>query len=509
MRIVLPVMVALLIAHSPVRLCAQIKLPAIISDNMVLQQNTKVALWGWASPGEVITITNNWNRKATTVTADISGKWLTHITTTKAGGPYKLSFKASNTIDVNNILLGEVWLASGQSNMEFFVGKTPNPSYTGIHNYDEIIKDAEHPAIRQIDVPNKVADTPQTDFKGVWKMCTAKTIDTFSAVAYFFAREVNKATGFPVGIINSTWGGTPAEAWTKKEVLQGDADFVPILERYKKALEVYPAENEKYRTALDKWRADTSKTKGAGPRGPMGPNHNHSPARLYNGMIVPVQPYTLKGFIWYQGESNADRAYQYRKLFPAMIANWRSDWQNEKLPFYFVQISPHRSQNAEIRDAQLYAYRNVDNTGMAVTTDNGDSLDIHPRNKESVGKRLSLWALRNEYGKKHIIVSGPLYKSLKIEEDKMRISFDFDKGLMAKDGELKEFTIAGDDQNFVPAQAKIEGNNVMVWNDAVKNPKAVRFAWKNIPKPNLYNGAGLPASPFRTDEWKLATQDKN
>jgi len=333
MRIVLPVMVALLIAHSPVRLCAQIKLPAIISDNMVLQQNTKVALWGWASPGEVITITNNWNRKATTVTADISGKWLTHITTTKAGGPYKLSFKASNTIDVNNILLGEVWLASGQSNMEFFVGKTPNPSYTGIHNYDEIIKDAEHPAIRQIDVPNKVADTPQTDFKGVWKMCTAKTIDTFSAVAYFFAREVNKATGFPVGIINSTWGGTPAEAWTKKEVLQGDADFVPILERYKKALEVYPAENEKYRTALDKWRADTSKTKGAGPRGPMGPNHNHSPARLYNGMIVPVQPYTLKGFIWYQGESNADRAYQYRKLFPAMIANWRSDWKNDNCLF--------------------------------------------------------------------------------------------------------------------------------------------------------------------------------
>jgi sialate O-acetylesterase len=475
----------------------------------VLQQNSNVALWGWAAPGEKISITNSWNGKATTVTADASGKWITYISTTKAGGPYTLTFKASNTMDVNDVLLGEVWLASGQSNMEFFVGKTPNPSYTGIHNYADVIKDAEHPYIRQIDVPNKVAENPQYDFKGVWKTCSAKTIDTFSAVAYFFAKDINKATGFPVGIINSTWGGTPAESWTKKEVLQNDKDFVPILERYQQAMDVYPTENEKYRKSLEQWRADTSKNKGAAPRGPMGPNHNHSPSRLYNGMIVPVQPYTVKGFIWYQGESNADRAYQYRRLFPAMIANWRSDWKNEKLPFYFVQISPHRSQNAEIRDAQLYTYRTVANTGLAVTTDNGDSLDIHPRNKELVGKRLSLWALRNEYGKKDIIVSGPLYKAMKVDGDKIRISFDFDKGLMAKDVELREFTIAGDDQVFVPAQAKIEGNTVVVWSDVVKSPKAVRFAWRNIPKPNLYNGAGLPASPFRTDSWKLTTEGKN
>ena len=490
-------------------LTAQIKLPAIISDGMVLQQNSNVALWGWAAPGEKVTITNSWNRKATTVTADASGKWITYVSTTKAGGPYKLSFKASNQIDVSNILLGEVWLASGQSNMEFFVGKTPNPSYTGIHNYDEVIKDAEHPDIRQIDVPNKVADSPQADFKGVWKICSAKTIDTFSAVAFFFAREINKATGFPVGIINATWGGTPAESWTKREVLQGDKDFVPILERYQKALEVFPTENEKFRQALDKWRADTSKNKGAAPRGPVGPNHNQSPFKLYNGMIVPVEPYTVRGFIWYQGESNADRAYQYRRLFPAMIAAWRSDWKNNKLPFYFVQISPHRSQNAEIRDAQLYTYRTVANTGMAVTTDNGDSLDIHPRNKELVGKRLALWALYNDYGKKDVVVSGPLYKSMKIEGAKIRISFDFDKGLVAKDGALREFTIAGDDQNFIPAQAQIEGATVVVWSDAVKSPKAVRFAWRNIPKPNLYNGAGLPASPFRTDNWKLTTGGKN
>lgn len=486
---------------------AQVKLPAIISDNMVLQQQSKVALWGWASPGEKITITNSWNRRAITLEADASGKWLTYLTTAQAGGPHTLTFKGENTIQIKNILLGEVWLASGQSNMEFFIGKTSNASYTGIHNYAAVIKDAEHPNIRSIDVPNKVADTPQTDFKGEWKICSVKTIDTFSAVAYFFALEVNKATGYPVGIINATWGGTPAESWTKKEVLQSDSDFVPILERYRKALEVFPAEQEKYRTALEKWRADTGKAKGAAPRGPIGPTHNTSPYKLYNGMIATVQPYTLKGVIWYQGENNADRAYQYRKLFPAMIANWRSDWKNNKLPFYFVQISPHRSQNPEIRDAQLYTYRTVSNTGIAVTTDNGDSLDIHPRNKELVGKRLSLWALRNEYGKNDIIASGPLYKSMKLEGNKVRIRFDFDKGLSGE-GELREFTIAGADQTFVPAQASIEGSTIVVRSDAVKNPIAVRFAWRNIPSPNLYNSAGLPASPFRTDNWMLSTQDK-
>jgi sialate O-acetylesterase len=488
---------------------AQIKLPGIISDNMILQQNSKVALWGWAKPGEKVSIVNSWNNKSATVTTDASGKWLTYVATTKAGGPYQLTFKASNTIEVKNILLGEVWLASGQSNMEFFIGKMPNPSYNGVINHDGVMKDAEHSDIRTIDVPNKVADEPQTDFKGEWKLCSANAIDTFSAVAYFFAREINKATGFPVGIINSTWGGTPAESWTKKEVLQGDSDLNPILVRYQKAVDIFPEESEKYKTVLAKWKEDTSKRKGAAPRGPMGPNHNQSPYKLYNGMIVPIEPYIIKGVIWYQGENNADRAFQYRKLFPAMINNWRSDWKNSKLPFYFVQISPHRSQNPEIRDAQLYVYRHTPYTGMAVTTDNGDSLNIHPRNKELVGKRLSLWALRNEYGKKSIIVSGPLYKSMKIEGNKIRISFDFDKGLVAKDGALKEFAITDDDQNFVAANAKIEGNTVVVWSDEVQHPKAVRFAWKNVPHPNLFNGAGLPASPFRTDSWKLTTEGKN
>jgi sialate O-acetylesterase len=228
-------------------------------------------------------------------------------------------------------------------------------------------------------------------------------------------------------------------------------------------------------------------------------------------MIAPVVPYTLKGVIWYQGENNAPRAYQYRKLFPALISNWRSDFKNEKLPFYFVQISPHRSQNPEIREAQLLTYRNVPYTGIAVTTDNGDSLDIHPRNKKLVGERLSLWALHNEYGKKSIVVSGPIYKAMKVDGNKIKIEFDFtDGGLMAKDGrELTEFTIAGEDQKFVPAKAVIEGDKVVVWSDAINKPAAVRFAWQNVPDPNLYNKSGLPASPFRTDSWKGMTEGKN
>lgn len=490
---------------------SQITLPAIISDHMVLQQNAKVSLWGWAQPGEKISITTGWNKKTINVNAGADGRWMAYVNTTKAGGPYTIDFKANNTITVSDVELGEVWLASGQSNMEFFVGKTKNASYTGVVNYEQEITDANYPLIRQIDIPNKVADTPQQNFTGVWKVCSPQTVDTFSAVAYFFARKIHQVTGFPVGIINSTWGGTPAESWTRKEVLSNDKDLKAILDRYEENVKNYPKAMEDYRTALEKWRADTSKNKGAQPRGPIGPNSNISPYKLYNGMIAPITNYTLKGVIWYQGESNADRAYQYRHLFPAMINNWREDFRNPVLPFYFVQISPHRGQNPEIREAQLITYRTVPNTGIVVTTDNGDSLNIHPRDKKLVGERLALWALKNQYGQSNLVSSGPLYKSMKLEGNKIRIQFDeVDGGLMAKNGkELTEFSIAGSDQKFVPANAIIDGNSVVVWSDAVTSPVAVRFAWRNVPEPNLFNKSGLPASPFRTDNWKGMTEGKN
>jgi sialate O-acetylesterase len=485
-----------------------VKLPSLIGNNMVLQQKSKVALWGWAEPGEKVFIITSWNNKTINVTANANGKWITYVKTSSAGGPYSIRFKASNEITVENVLLGEVWLASGQSNMEFFVGKMKGASYTGVINYQEEIKAANYPQIRQIDVANKNANEPQQDFIGNWKVCSPQTVDTFSAVAYYFALQIHKATGYPVGIINSTWGGTAAESWTKKEVLAADEDLAETLSRYDSLVQNYPKAWANYNIAIESWKPDSLVK--PRPVAPVKPNPDKAPFRLYNAMIAPLVPYTLRGVIWYQGESNADRAYQYRKLFPAMIDSWRSDFNNKMLSFYFIQISPHRSQNAEIRDAQLYTYRTVPNTGMVVTTDNGDSLDIHPRNKKLVADRLSLWALHNEYGKKDIVFSGPLYKSMKKDGDKVRIRFDHvDGGLLAKDGELKEFTIAGDDQNFIPAKAVIKGNEIVVWSKEVNKPASVRFAWKNVPHPNLYNKAGLPASPFRTDDWKLTTPGKN
>jgi sialate O-acetylesterase len=489
---------------------AKIQLPSLISDNMVLQQQTTVILWGWADPGEKITIQASWLKATIQAITTAKGEWKVSVKTIKAGGPYNIVFSsADGSVEVRNVLLGEVWLASGQSNMEFFMGKTANSSYTGVINYPEEIAAANYPLIRQIDVPNTTADSVRNNFHGDWKVCSPATADTFSAVAYYFARSVHLATGFPIGIVNATWGGTPAESWTRRDVLEKDSSFKVILDRYRAQCEAYPAAMEQFKKDLAQWKADTSSKKGAIPREPMGPTSGKSPAKLYNGMIAPLLPYRFRGVIWYQGEGNADRAAQYRRLFPAMIKNWRDDFHQPALPFYFVQISPHRSQNAEIRDAQLYTMNTVPNTGMAVTTDNGDSLDIHPRNKKLIGERLARWPLHDLYKKTDIVESGPIYQSMQQEGKYMRIRFRYAAGLAMHGNTLTEFTIAGADSIFMLAQARIDGNTVLVWNDAIDKPIAVRFAWKNIPQPNFYNSAGLPASPFRTDNFPLTTAGKN
>lgn len=480
---------------------AKVKLPALISDNMVLQQRSGVTLWGWAGPGERVTIKASWQKKKVQAIADHNGKWIAKINTSKAGGPYSIQFIAGDTVIVNNVLLGEVWLASGQSNMEFPVGKDKGWK-KGVINYEEEIAAASYPLIRMIDVENKVADTPMADFKGEWKVCSPQNVPDFSAVGYFFAREIRNATGYPVGIINSTWGGTPAESWTRKEVLTNDAELKPVVDTYQYTVDHYSELYAAYKEAVEKRKNDTAKVKGPAPKELIGPTHNKSPYKLYNGMIAPLIPYVLKGVIWYQGESNAERAMQYRHLFPVMIDSWRKDWKQSSLPFYFVQISPHKGQNPYIREAQLMTYHAVPHTGIVVTTDNGDSTDIHPRNKKLVGERLSRWALHYEYGQKNMVTSGPLYRSVQTEGNKMILSFDFADGLISKDGPLKEFTIAGDNQQFYPAQAVIRQDKVVVWSNAVTKPVAVRFAWSNVPHPNLYNAAGLPASPFRTDSWQ-------
>lgn len=478
---------------------ADVRLPAVIGENMVLQQHSEAAIWGWADAGEEVTVQAGWSgRKATTKT-DAEGKWTLKVATPKAGGPHKLVISGKNMITLENILIGEVWVCSGQSNMQWTVSNS--------NNSNEEIANAKHPNIRLFYVKREVAETPQNDCEGQWQECSPETIPGFSAVAYFFGRKLHSDLNVPIGLIHTSWGGTPSEAWTRREILESNKDFKPICERYQAAVDNWTQIKKDYDQKVADWKEVSAKAKAEGkkapgyPGQPYGPGHSHSPAGLYNAMIAPLIPYTIKGAIWYQGESNAGRAYQYRTLFPAMIKNWRDDWKLGSFPFYFVQIAPYVGQNPEIREAQLIAYRNTPNTGIVVTTDIGNVNNIHPRNKQDVGKRLGMWALANTYGCEDIIYSGPLYKGFKVEEDKIRISFDHvGGGLVAKGGDLTYFIIAEDGKDFVPAKAVIDGDTIVVYSDQVKKPAAVRFGWENSAEPNLFNKEGLPASPFRTDD---------
>ncbi|GAB1463001.1 sialate O-acetylesterase [Pedobacter sp.] len=463
---------------------ADVKLPTIIADNMVLQQKIDAALWGWASPNEEIEITPSWSNKPVKIKAGANGKWLTRIKTTTAGGPYTLTFKATNTIILTDVYLGEVWLCSGQSNMEMKV--------TGTLNVDSVSRAATNPLIRMFTVQRATAETPQDDVVGRWIINSPASVKNFSAVAYYFGNELAARLKVPVGLIHSSWGGTPAEAWVNKELLESDESFKPILRRYEQKVNKYEEEKQ-----------NTTDKKLVNPK-----LHYQSPAVLYNAMLKPLVNYRIKGVIWYQGEANASRAYQYRKLFPALIRAWRDEFKIGGLPFYYVQIAPFKGQNPEIREAQLITLQTMDFVGMAVTTDVGDCDDIHPRNKIPVGKRLAYIALNNRYGDKSIAYLSPLYNRYEVLNDKIKVHFDTESNLVSKDGELKDFTIAGEDQKFHPAVAKIEGKTVIVYNKDVKNPVAVRFGWKNCPDTNLFNEAGLPASPFRTDQWKGITEGK-
>lgn len=428
-----------------------------------------------------------------------------------------------NSITVKNIMVGEVWICSGQSNMEMPLA-TMGWWKTGVLNYEQEVASANYPNdIRLFTVGKKVAEQPQSDCVGSWSMCTPETAASFSAVAYFFARELHKELQIPIGLIHTSWWGTPAEAWTSKRVIESRPDYKPIIDRYEKAVENYPQALEDYENKLAEWKKAAAKAKAEGkelpgePWPPYGPGHQNSPYRLYNGMIAPLIPYGIQGVIWYQGESNAARAYQYRKLFADLIKNWRDDWGQGDFPFYYVQIAPFKSvygfykpfEMAELREAQLMTL-SVPNTGMVVTMDIGDVKDIHPRNKQDVGKRLALWALAKTYGRENIVCSGPIYKSMKIEGDKIRLFFDYaDNGLAAKGGELTHFVIAGGDKKFVDAKAMIVGNTVVVSSGKVSKPIAVRYAWSNAALPNFYNKEGLPASGFRTDDWPGVTFGKN
>ncbi|MBN1805166.1 MAG: hypothetical protein JW837_07945 [Sedimentisphaerales bacterium] len=504
----------LLLLSSATAVFADIKLPAIIGNNMVLQRGQKVPIWGWATPGEEVMVGVSWNSMKWAVTANKDGKWMFKIIPPKTSGPHEMTITGKNEIKISNILVGEVWVCSGQSNMQMTVQNSANAKVE--------IASANYPNIRLFSVTRKVAAEPQSDCEGSWVECNPETVPGFSAAAYFFGRELYQRLNVPIGLIHTSWGGTPSEAWTRREVLENEPEAGPILERYADAVANYPQAKQEYEQKLEEWKKTVEKARTEGrqiprrPYAPLGPDHPHAPAGLYNAMIAPLIPYGINGAIWYQGESNAGRAYQYRKIFPAMITNWRNDWGQGDFSFLFVQLAnfmetksePGDSAWAELREAQSMSL-DLPKTGMAVIIDIGEANDIHPKNKQDVGKRLALWALAKNY-KKDIVYSGPLFKRMNVEGNKAILSFDhIGSGLMARSsGKLEGFAIAGADRKFVRASADIEGDKVVVSSEKVPEPAAVRYAWADNPVCNLYNKEGLPASPFRTDSWPGVTAGK-
>jgi sialate O-acetylesterase len=484
---------------------AVVSLPAIFSDNMVLQANTNAPIWGKADVNSTVILTCSWDKKNLETKADEKGKWTAKIKTPKKGEKLSITIKSGReSKTINNILIGDVWLCSGQSNMELKLNASKDAN-------DELPK-ANLPNIRLFSVEGATSPLPLDDCKGQWVECTSQTAAQFSAVGYYFGKEINKKTKMPIGLIDSSSGGSTAQAWMSKETLAGN----PVLNKFL----IDDANNQahkefyekKYAPAYQKWQQDVFqalKEHKAKPKKPILPNEirvKYRPCLVYNAMIHPLVPFAIKGVIWYQGESNRESGNVYEELFTTVIKSWRSEW-NEEFPFYYVQLpaygktDPNNAKWILIREAQLKTLT-LPKTGMAVTMDVGEPNNIHPKDKKPVGHRLALWALAKDYGFKNITYSGPLYKSMKLQGDKISVSFEYAKhGLKTPNNEpLVGFTIAGEDMNFVDANAKIDGNTIVVWSDKIKNPKAVRYGWADWIKCNLYNSEDLPASPFRTDK---------
>ncbi len=454
----------------PEWLHAELKLPTVIGDNMVLQRERPLPVWGWESPGTSVSVSLGNSRATTTAGAD--GRWRVELPAQAAGGPHTLTIAASTTRQLENILIGEVWVCSGQSNMAWTVAASANP--------DQEIAAGDYPRIRHIKIANTPAETPQEDVpSGGWQVCSPETVAQFSAVGYYFGRRLHQQLDVPIGLIGSNWGGTRIEPWTPSAGFR----HVPALQEIADHLEQYPR-----RTA-------------------EGRVHHQSPLALYNGMIHPLLPYAVRGAIWYQGESNRGEGLLYHEKMKALIHGWRTVWNDPEMPFYYVQLAPFRyggdpTALPGIWEAQRKTLL-VPHTGMAVTVDIGDLDDIHPANKQDVGKRLALWALAQTYGRDDLVYSGPLFRSLEIQGSDAIISFDHvGSGLVSRDEQpLTWFTIAGEDREFVPAEARIVGETVVVSAASVAEPVAVRFGWHQEAEPNLSNREGLPASPFRTDRW--------
>jgi sialate O-acetylesterase len=463
----------------------EVSLNNMFGDHMVLQQGLASRVWGRAEPGEAVNVSIAGQSRATK--ADDEGIWEVRLEPLmEYGGPHTLTVKGTNEIVFEDVLVGEVWICSGQSNMQWAVSQANDPDLEKAA--------ADFPEIRLISVPQVGTQEPQWNFKGGWSVCSPETVADFSAVGYFFGRQLYQTLGVPVGLIDNAWGGSAADAWVKREKIAAHPTLKAIHDRW---------------TKLEETKADDGRLMAG----------NSRPGNIHAGVLTPSIGYGIRGVIWYQGESNAGRAHQYRTLFPFMIESWREEWampDNAEFPFYWVQLADFRAEKqepsesdwAELREAQTMTLDALANTGQAVIIDLGEGKDIHPKNKQDVAKRLARWALAETYGRSGIACRSPRFKSLEQEDGKLVLSFtDVTGGWRPFDvNEPIGFTIAGADRKFVPAKAAIgKDGRVTVWSDAVAEPVAVRYAWADNPVCNMYSAAGLPLTPFRSDDFPGVT----
>jgi sialate O-acetylesterase len=481
---------------------AAVKLPTLIADHMVVQRDVPVHIWGKADPGESVSVTFRGETK--TALADPLGQFRVYLTAGAAGGPYQLRVKGSNEIVLNDILVGDVWVAAGQSNMEWPVRWAGAP--------EAEIAAARHPRIRLFRAMHRVSEYAYDDLWGKpWAECAPETVADFSAVGLHFGRNLQEKLNVPIGLIQIAWGGTPIDSWTSYGALTADASLMPALAEWARMMRDYPAALLRYQQSARQWEAAAARAKAArtafdepAPAKPFGPEGPWKPGAIFNGMVAPATRYAIRGVIWYQGESNTalTRAPHYGRLFRTMIEDWRRAWGLGDLPFLFVQLAgfgaDSESDWPELREAQRRALATT-NTAMAVAIDLGEPDNIHPKNKREVGRRLSLAARALVYGES-VEWSGPLFRRVTQESSALRIWFDHAAGLTARGGEPRGFEVAGEDRRWSPAAARIEGATVVVESPLVPAPRYVRYAWSNIPEVNMYNAEGLPASPFRSEQ---------
>jgi sialate O-acetylesterase len=484
---------------------AGIKLAPLFRDGAVLQRDKPIPVWGTAAPGEKIRVSFGGRTEGTIAGAD--GRWMIHLPAQPASSsPAALTVTGDQTVRISDVLVGDVWVCAGQSNMELSVRANQTSA--------DVMAGAKFPLIRQIKFPRTPAAQPAADISGAWTACSPETVGTFSAAGFFFAREIQRVTGVPIGLVNNSHGGSPVEAWMSEAALKSDPAFEAAFARWREVEAAYPKRKADAEVAIGRWEKEAAAAKAQGKDftrrkpalpSPWGSGNLYRPSALYHGMLHPLLPYAIRGILWYQGEANAERHEEYARLFSAMITQWRRDFGQGDVPFYFVQLASYRKnptadptgrQWALMRQAQAEALK-LPNTGMVVNFDNTDPSDLHPKNKQTVGERLAALALVCTYGTKDREHSGPVPDAIRTDGNALCVDFSHAQGLHTAGRPATAFELAGRDGKFVPATARIEGHTIIVKAENLEHPVALRYAWRNVSEPCLFNREGFPAAPFQ------------